>query len=106
MLSDEAIPMLAGACRGVPRLLNRAASLALELAASGEAEQVDVEAALEALDRLGLAAVEPDEPTDPVLLPHPARTEEPARARRGKSVASETGAARGSREKAARKRSA
>ena len=74
----------------MPRLFNRAATLTLELAAAGEAEEVDVEAALEALDRLGLSVREPSEPVDPVdpvLLPHPARTAEPARSRQGKSVA-------------------
>jgi type II secretory pathway predicted ATPase ExeA len=113
VFSAEGLPLLAGACRGVPRLLNRAATLTLELAASGEAEQADVEAVLEALDRLGLAAPEPTEPTepaDPVFLPHPARTAGPARTRRGKSAAvpsaDEAGSARGSKDKQSRKRSA
>jgi general secretion pathway protein A len=93
--------------------LNRAATLALELAMSGEAEQADVEAVLEALDRLGLSTPEPTEPTepaDPVFLPHPARTVGPARARRSKSAAvppaDEAGSARVSKDKPARKRSA
>jgi type II secretory pathway predicted ATPase ExeA len=59
---DSALSLLAGACGGVPRVLNRAAALALDLAAQGEAEAVDVEAALEALTRLGLDA--PDEPAE------------------------------------------
>lgn len=113
IFSAEGLPLLAGACRGVPRLLNRAATLSLELATSGGAEQADVEAVLEALDRLGLSAPEPTEPTepaDPVFLPHPARTVGPARARRSKSsavpTADEAGLARGSKDKPARKRSA
>jgi type II secretory pathway predicted ATPase ExeA len=110
VFADDAVQLLAGACRGVPRLLNRAAALALELAASAEATQVDLEAALEALDRLGLAVAESGEPTDPVLLPHPARAAEPARSRRGKSVvalpADEAGPARGSKDRASRKRTA
>jgi type II secretory pathway predicted ATPase ExeA len=110
VFTAEALALLAGACRGVPRLLNRAAALTLELAASGEAEQADVEATLEALDRLGLASLEPDQPTDPILLPHPARTTEPVRSRRGKSAvgpaADEAGSARGSKDKSSRKRSA
>ena len=53
---DEAIPMLAEACRGVPRLLNRAAALGARSGGSGRGgTQADVEAVLEALDRLGLA---------------------------------------------------
>jgi hypothetical protein len=110
VFADDAIPMLAEACRGVPRLLNRAAAMALEVTATGEAEQADVEAVLEALDRLGLAAAELDQPNDPVLLPHPARAVEPARSRRGKSTAGpgadEGGAVRGSKDKSSRKRSA
>ena len=113
VFSAEGLPLLAGACRGVPRLLNRAATLSLELAASGEAEQADVEAVLEALDRLGLSVPEPTEPTepaDPVFLPHPARTAGSARARRNKSAAvpaaDEAGSARGSKDKPSRKRSA
>lgn len=113
VFSAESLPLLAGACRGVPRFLNRAAMLALELAASGESNQADVEAVLEALDRLGLSAsipTEPTEPADPVLLPHPASTAGPARARRGKSAAASTadeaGSARGSKDKPTRKRSA
>jgi MSHA biogenesis protein MshM len=108
VFSDEAIPLLAGACGGVPRLLNRSAALTLELAAAGEAEQADVEAVIEALDRLGLTAAEPDEPANPTLLPHPARTAEPARSRRGKPAVApstdEVGSVRGSKDK--RKRSA
>jgi type II secretory pathway predicted ATPase ExeA len=109
----EAISILAGACRGVPRLINRAATLTLELAAAGQAEEADVEAALEALERLGLSVPEPSEPVDPVdpvLLPHPARAVGPVRSRRGKSVAGptgdEAGTARGSKDRPSRKRSA
>ena len=72
VFAAEAIPLLAGACRGLPRVINRVSALALELAASGEAEQADVEAVIEALDRLGLA-MESNQSADPVLLPHPAR---------------------------------
>ena len=102
--------LLAAACRGVPRVLNRAAALALELAASAGAEQADVEAVLEALERLGLSPAEPDEPTDPVLLPHPARAAESTRSNREKPsdvpAADEAASVRGSKNKASRKRSA
>jgi type II secretory pathway predicted ATPase ExeA len=108
VFSEEAASLLAGACRGVPRLLNRAAELALELAAAAEADQADAEAALESLAQLGLAAAEPAGPADPVFLPHPARSGEPARSRRGKgsvlAAGDEAGTARGSKDK--RKRSA
>lgn len=110
LLTDDAVSLFARACGGVPRVLNRAAALALELAHDAGAEQVDVEAALEALERLGLTPAEPDEPTDPVLLPHPARAAEPAPPRRGKSadvpVADEAGSARGSKDRTSRKRTA
>lgn len=106
----EAIALLATSCRGIPRMLNRAAALAFELACEAESDPVDVEAALESLDRLGLTPAEPDEPTDPVLLPHPARTAEPARSKREKpatvSATPEAAPARGSKDKASRKRSA
>lgn len=110
VLTDEAIPMLAGACRGVPRLLNRAALLALELAAANESTQADVEAVLETLDRLGLHAAELDQPADTVLLLHSARAVEPTKSRRGKSAiassAGEGASVRLTKEKQSRKRSA
>jgi type II secretory pathway predicted ATPase ExeA len=110
ILADDAAALLTGACGGVPRVLNRAASLALELACAAGAEQADVEAAVEALDRLGLTPAEPDEPTDPVLLPHPARAAEPARPRRGKAAdvpaADEAATGGRSKDRASRKRSA
>src|SRR5262249_27576485 len=103
----------AGACGGIPRLLNRAAALALELAAGAGATAVDVEATLEALDRLGLSATESGEsaqPADPVLLPHPARTGESVRSGRTKTGAivatDEAAAGRGTKDRASRKRTA
>ena len=56
IVADEALEVLAKGTRGIPRLLNQAAHQALLLACQAEAEQVDVEAALEALDVLGLDA--------------------------------------------------
>jgi type II secretory pathway predicted ATPase ExeA len=67
ILSDEAAALFAAKCKGVPRVLNQAAALAFTLAGSAGETVVDVEAALEALTRLGLA----DE--EPAVLPHPAR---------------------------------
>jgi type II secretory pathway predicted ATPase ExeA len=108
ILDAEAAALLAGACGGVPRVLNRAATLSLELAATAGAKVVDVEAALEALDRLGLQAE--SEADDAVLLPHPARTAEPGGARRGKPAGGadddEGAGRRGPKEKTARKRTA
>lgn len=75
----DALTLIAGACHGVPRILNRAAALSLELAAGGGAEAVDVEAALESLDRLDLEPVDSDEPAEaaePVLLLHPGKVAE------------------------------
>lgn len=70
-----AVGMIAAACGGVPRVLNRVASLALAAAAAAGAGRVDVEAVWVALEQLGLpipAAGEPDPADQPVLLPHPA----------------------------------
>jgi type II secretory pathway predicted ATPase ExeA len=54
VFSDEALELLARATGGVPRLLNQAAHQAMTLAAEAGAGEVDVEAALEALNQLGL----------------------------------------------------
>lgn len=102
VFGDDAVTLLAGACGGLPRVLNRAAALAFELAAQAEAELVDVEAAVEALGALGITPPDEDGTGDAVLLPHPARAE-PERAK--KAVGGER-ATRGPKEKAARKRSA
>lgn len=110
LFGAEAVPLFVVACGGVPRLLNRAAALAMKLAAAAESDQIDVEAALEALDRLGLTPAESSEPAEPLLLPHPARTAEPARSRRRKAAdipaADEAPTVRGSKDKASRKRTA
>jgi type II secretory pathway predicted ATPase ExeA len=100
---DGAVALLAGACGGIPRALNRAAGLAFELAAESGADAVDVEAALEALARLGLAT--PDEDTDAgaVLLALPGE-QRPATGKPTK--ANERGSARGSKEKVNRKHTA
>lgn len=68
---DEAVELLAGACGGVARVLNQAATIAGELAAAGGADRVDAEAVLEALARLGL---DPPAEAPPVAPPKkPAR---------------------------------
>jgi type II secretory pathway predicted ATPase ExeA len=109
ILDDDAVSLIAGACGGAPRVLNRAAALALELAAGAGAKVVDVEAALEALDRLGLES-ECAEAPELVLLPHPARTAESPGSRRGKSAGNaaedEATARRGPKDKTSRKRTA
>jgi len=55
IITDEALELLARQTGGVPRLLNRAADKAFQLAYVAEADQVDAEAALEALSELGIA---------------------------------------------------
>ncbi len=116
VFAEDALTLLVSAGEGVPRVLNRAAALAFELAAGAEAETVDVEAVLEAVERLGLTIVDPengdeqpDDPSDVVLLPHPARTEQPARPSRRKAVggenADEDAGTRGPKDRASRKRS-
>jgi type II secretory pathway predicted ATPase ExeA len=101
VFTDESIALLVETGGGLPRTLNRLAALAIELAAGAEADQVDIEAVMEAVDRLGLTPVEPVE-AGPVLLVHPAQVEAAAPPRRGKVVRP----ARGAKDKAAKKRSA
>ncbi len=79
----DAVTLLAGACGGVPRVLNQAAGLAAELAADAGTEMVDAEAVLEALSRLGR---EPAEPGEPVVLPHPKQPERKPKAARKRSA--------------------
>jgi type II secretory pathway predicted ATPase ExeA len=102
VFDEEAVSLLASACAGVPRILNRAAYLAFELCAEAEGEVVDVEAAMESLARLGIAAPE-DGGGDAVLLPHPAAGE--SRPNRTKPAEGER-AGRAAKERASRKRSA
>jgi type II secretory pathway predicted ATPase ExeA len=64
VFSDEALEVLAKGALGVPRLINRAAHQALTLAHSVGADQVDAEAALEALAQLGLTAPECETESD------------------------------------------
>src|SRR5262249_30495679 len=59
LFSEEAFALLAGAGQGVPRLLNQLAAAAMHLAGQAGAKQVDAEAALEAIIRLGLHVEEP-----------------------------------------------
>jgi type II secretory pathway predicted ATPase ExeA len=54
VMGPEALQLLAQRTGGFPRLLNHAAHEAMSLACSAGAEQVDAEAALEALQVLGL----------------------------------------------------
>ena len=69
LLTDEALNLLTEHAHGVPRILNQAAALAFQLAGSAEAENVDTEAAWEALLQLGLATGELDaEPVTPAKV--------------------------------------
>jgi type II secretory pathway predicted ATPase ExeA len=77
LLDEEAAGVLAGHGQGSPRLLNQLAGLAFALADEAEADAVDVEVALEACSRLGLA----DDKTQPAVLSLPAK---PAPSRRPK----------------------
>lgn len=70
-IDDEAVALLAGACQGIARLLNRVTTCAAELAMEAGAETIDVEAALEAISRLGLEAKEAAD--DAIVLKHPGR---------------------------------
>ncbi|MCS6865726.1 MAG: AAA family ATPase [Gemmataceae bacterium] len=73
--TDEAIALLAAACGGIPRILNRVATVACALSAEVNTLPVDAEAVVEALTQLGLP-LPPEEPgnkADEVVLPHPAQ---------------------------------
>ena len=80
IMSGEALELLARGSGGVPRLLNQAAHRALVLAHSAGADEVDAEAALEALTQLGLAIEESEAAEEnstlagqrPAALPRPA----------------------------------
>jgi type II secretory pathway predicted ATPase ExeA len=101
ILDTEAVEIIASACEGIPRVINRVASLALTLAWESGAERIEVEAVLEALERLEMEAPESDksgESEEPVLLPHPGRPAE--------SVAAEGALGRGTKDKMSRKRTA
>ncbi len=104
VLEGDAITLVAAACGGVPRVLNRAAGLAFELGAEAGAEVVDVEAALEALGRLGIAPPDEEDGTkDAVLLPLASG----GRAAKSKPAEpNERVGTRAPKEKASRKRSA
>ena len=95
----EAFDLLARACGGVPRVLNQAAAAAGELAATAGSETVDAEAAVEALGRLGIPV--PDEPAEPVrAAPRKGET------LRVRPAVGDGSGGRGTKQKAARKRSA
>lgn len=98
VLDDGAAALLAGACGGVPRVLNRAAALAFELAHEARADRVDVEAALGALERLEIEVPEGDGAAEggAVVLPLPAREKA--------AEGNERAPARGSKEKGSRRR--
>ena len=75
LLGEDVLDILSHASRGVPRLLNQAAHCAFKLAYEAEAEQVDAEAAVEAISRLGLdvGADDPPPAVSAALLPEPPR---------------------------------
>jgi type II secretory pathway predicted ATPase ExeA len=58
LIDDEALHLLADHTAGVPRVLNRAAALAFEVAANAGQKHTDAEAVLDALDQLGLVSAE------------------------------------------------
>jgi general secretion pathway protein A len=67
LFEESALHMLARGSRGIPRVLNQAAHHALTLACQAEMTQVDTEAALEALSRLGLEAEQPEADPEELL---------------------------------------
>jgi hypothetical protein len=70
VLTDEAMSLLARHTSGLPRALNQAAAQALNLAEMQQAEMVDAEAALEALNLLG-TPVELDAPEEEISIARP-----------------------------------
>ena len=61
ILTEEAAGMIADLSRGIPRLINHLAATALSLTASSDGRTIDVEAVIEAGDRLGLHPASEDE---------------------------------------------
>src|SRR5262249_8965698 len=73
LFGEDVLDILTHAANGVPRILNQVAHAAFSLAAEAETDQVDSEAAVEAVTRLGLdpaAGAEPlaTDEEDPVRL--------------------------------------
>jgi type II secretory pathway predicted ATPase ExeA len=62
IFTDEALEVLAGGTRGIPRLLNQTGHQALLLAQAANLNSVDAEVAMEALSIVGLS-LHPEEPT-------------------------------------------
>jgi len=54
LLGEDVLDIISHACKGVPRFLNQAAHLAFSLTEEAGSTQVDAEAAVEAVSRLGL----------------------------------------------------
>ncbi len=101
VFTEEAIALIAASCAGVPRVLNRVATLTMELAGDCEGNAADFEAALEALDQLGMEPVETEDAAElpgPVLLLHPGRSSE--------AEHDQVVSGRGSKDKSPRKRMA
>ena len=96
VFDEGTVSLVAGACGGVPRVLNQVVGTAASLAADAGAKLIDVEAAMEALARLGIESGESESVEDPIVLPHPARMAATPQAAGGK----------GSKPKAGRKRTA
>ena len=75
LFDDTALEIHARGTHGIPRLLNQAGHQALVIASQADMTRVDAEAALEALDRLGLEADdsdgEPSTEAKPLLVPAP-----------------------------------
>jgi type II secretory pathway predicted ATPase ExeA len=74
IINEEALRLFARHGRGVPRVLNQLAASALQLAADGEAEGVDVEVAFEVLSQAGVEIAEAEEPARPAYPAGAARS--------------------------------
>lgn len=79
LIDDEALHLLADHSGGVPRVLNRAASLAFEVADTAGHKQVDAEAVLEAVEQLGLVSNAPPEAAVLPLAPAKPPAKKPRR---------------------------
>lgn len=85
LINDEALHLLADHTGGIPRVLNRAAALAFEVAANAGQKHADAEAVLEALDQLELASAEMTAPAVLPLTP-PAEPKPPAKKTKRKTA--------------------
>jgi type II secretory pathway predicted ATPase ExeA len=77
LFGEDVLDILSHASHGNPRILNQTTHLAISLATEAESEQVDAEAAVEAVTRLGLDKYDEDSKQPDPPAPEPAALNPP-----------------------------